>query len=64
MFKHRLSNAVHHIVCQQNYVINYVGDILDIDVLSWINTSFDALNLPLHDLVFESFQMKLVSPTT
>ena len=61
----RLSDAVRHIMRRQNYdVINYIDDILGIDLPSRIDASFDALRLLLPRLGFEISKKKLISPTT
>ena len=61
----RLSNAVRHIMRRQDYdVINYIDDILGIDLPSRIDASFDALRSLLPRLGFEISKKKLVSPTT
>ena len=50
---------------RQTYdVINYIYDILGIDLPSRIDTSFDALRSLLPRLGFEISQKKLVTPTT
>ena len=50
--------------CQNYDIINYIDDILEIDLLSRINASFDALHSLLPRLGFEISQKKLVTPTT
>ena len=61
----RLSNAVRHIMRQKGYdIMNYIDDILGIDIPSKIDASFDALQSLLHDLGFEVSMRKLVAPTT
>ena len=61
----RLSDAVHHIMRRRNFdVINYVDDIIGIDVPSRIDASFDALYSLLHQQGFEVSQKKLVHPST
>ena len=61
----RLSDAVRHIMrCQDYDVINYIDDILGINLPSRIDASFDALRLLLPRLGFEISKKKLVSPTT
>ena len=61
----RLSDAVRHIMRQKGYdIMNYIDDILEIDVPSKIEASFDALQSLLHDLGFEISKKKLVAPTT
>ena len=48
-----LSDAVHRIMRQINYdVMNYIDNILGIDVLSKIDASFDALQCLLKNLGF------------
>ena len=44
--------------------MNYIDDILRIDIPSKIDASFDALQSFLHDLGFEVSMRKLVAPTT
>ena len=44
--------------------MNYIDDILGIDVPSKIDASFDALQCLLKDLGFEISMKKLVAPTT
>ena len=61
----RLSNTVHHIMCQRHYdVINYIDDILGIGLPSQIDTSFDALRQILRELGLQISDKKLESPTT
>ena len=61
----RLSDAVRHIMRQKGYdVMNYIDDILGIDVPSKIDASFDALQSLLQELGFEISKKKLVAPTT
>ena len=49
---------------RQYNIINYIDDILGINLPSKIDTSFDALcNLP-EDLGFQISQKKLCAPTT
>ena len=61
----RLSDAVRHIMRQQNYdVINYIDDILGIDLSSRIDASFDALCNLLPELGFQISKKKLEPPTT
>ena len=60
-----LSDAVRHIMRQRNFdVINYIDDILGIDLPSKIDASFDALCCLLHDLGFQISKKKLEPPTT
>ena len=64
LYQH-LSDTVHHIMHRQDYdVINYIDDILGIDLPSRIDASFDDLRLLLPRLGFEISKKKLVSPTT
>ena len=50
---------------QKGYdVMNYIDDILGIDVPSKIDASFDALQSLLRHLCFEISMKKLVAPTT
>ena len=61
----RLSDAVHHIMHQRNYdVINYIDDILGVDLPSKIDASFDALCHLLPELGFQISKKKLEPPTT
>ena len=61
----RLSDAVHHIMRRHNFdIINYIDDVIGIDVPSRIDASFDALYALLHHLGFEVSQKKLVHPST
>ena len=61
----RLSDAVRHIMRQRNYdVINYIDDILGIDLPSKIDASFDALCHLLPELGFQISKKKLEPPTT
>ena len=61
----RISDAVRHIMRQRQFdVINYIDDILGIDVPSKIDASFDALRSLLHELGFQISQKKLQPPTT
>ena len=61
----RLSDAVHHIMRQRQYdVINYIDDILRVDLPSRIDTSFDALRQLLCDLGFQISKKKLEPPST
>ena len=60
-----LSDAVRHIMRQRNYdVINYIDDILGIDLPSKIDASFDALCHLLPDLGFKISKKKLEPPNT
>ena len=45
-------------------VINYINDILGIDVPSKINASFDTLHHLLHELGYEISDKKLEKPAT
>ena len=45
-------------------VINYINDILGIDVPSKINASFDTLHHLLHELGYEIPDKKLEKPAT
>ena len=59
-----LSDAVHHMMRQHDYdIINYIDDILGIDLPSRVDTSFDALSTLLGHLGFE-ISHKLVEPAT
>ena len=49
--------------CGHN-VINYIDDILGIDLPSRVDVSFDALRSLLHCLGFEISKNKLISPST
>ena len=61
----RISDAVRHMMCRHHYdVINYIDDILGIDLPSKIDASFDALRQLLEDLGFQISQKKLQAPTT
>ena len=61
----RISDAVRHIMRQRQFdIINYIDDILGIDVPSKIDESFDALRHVLADLGFQISQKKLQAPTT
>ena len=61
----RLSDAVRHIMCQRNYdVINYIDDIVGVDLPSKIDASFDALCHLLPELGFQISKKKLEPPTT
>ena len=61
----RLSDAVRHMMRQRDYdVINYIDDILGIEVPSRADASFDALRSLLLQLGFEISQNKLVKPAT
>ena len=60
-----ISNAMCHIMCQHHYdVINYIDDILRIDVPSKIDASFDTLCQLLRELGFQISKKKLQPPTT
>ena len=64
LFQH-ISDAVRHIMRQHHFdVINYIDDILGIDVPSKIDASFDALRHLLGQLGFQISQKKLYPPTT
>ena len=52
---------MHH---HQFDIINYIDDILGIDIPSRIDTSFDALQHLLHVLGFEISEKKLEKPST
>ena len=61
----RLSDAVHHIMHQRQYdVINYIDDILGVDLPSRIDASFDALRQLLRELGFQISKKKLEPPST
>ena len=52
-------------MCQKIYdVMNYIDDMLGIDIPSKIDTSFDALQCLLKDLGFEISIKMLMAPTT
>ena len=54
-----------HITCQRPFdVVNYIEDILGIDLPSRIDASFDALRHLLQDLGFRLSLKKLQAPTT
>ena len=64
LYQH-LSDAVRPMMHRQDYdVINYIDDILGIDLPSRIDTSFDALRSLLSKLGFKISKKKLVAPTT
>ena len=55
-----ISDAVHHMMRRRQFdAINYIDDILGIDLPSKIDASFDALCPLQHDLGFEISQKKL-----
>ena len=61
----RLSDAVRHIMCQDGYdVINYIDDIIGVDVPSKIYNSFTLLQETLIYLGFELSNKNIVPPTT
>ena len=61
----RISDAVCHMMCQCQFdVINYIDDILGIDIPSKIDASFDALCHLLHALGFEISVKELEKPAT
>ena len=61
----RLSDAVHHMMRQRDFdVINYIDDILGIELPSRVDASFDALSALLNHLGFEISYNKLVKPAT
>ena len=61
----RLSDTVRHIMRRHNFdIINYIDEVIGIDVPSRIDASFDALYTLLHHLGFEVSQKKLVHPST
>ena len=61
----RLSDAVRHMMRQRDFnVINYIDDILGIELPSRVDTSFDALRSLLVHLGFEISYNKLVNPAT
>ena len=61
----RLSDAVRHMMRQRDYdVINYIDDILRIDLPSRVDASFDALSTLLVHLGFEISHSELVKPAT
>ena len=60
-----LSDTVRHMMRQRDYdIINYIDDILGIDLPSRVDASFDALRSHLLQLGFEISQNKLVKPAT
>ena len=61
----RLSDDVHHMMRQRDFdVINYIDDILGIELPSRADASFDALSSLLVQLGFEILYNKLVKPAT
>ena len=61
----RISDALCHILCQHHYdVINYIDDVLGIDVPSKIDASLDALHHLLEELGFQISTKNLHAPTT
>ena len=61
----RVSDAVRHMMRRRHFeVINYIDDILGIDVPSKIDASFDALRHLLHALGFDISLKKLEKPST
>ena len=61
----RLSDTVHHMMRQRGHdVINYIDDILGIELPSHVDASFDALSSLLERLGFEILHNKLVTPAT
>ena len=61
----RLSDAVRHMMHQRDFdVINYIDDILGIELPSRVDASFDALSALLNHLGFEISYNKLVKPAT
>ena len=61
----RLSDAVHHMMRQCGHdVINYIDDILGIDLPSRVDTSFDALSYLFPLLGFEISKNNVVKPST
>ena len=64
LFQH-LSDAVHHMMHQRGHdVINYIDDILGIELPSRVDASFDTLSSLLERLGFEISHNKLVTPAT
>ena len=64
IFQH-ISDGVHHIMRQRPFdIVNYVDDILGIDLPSRIDASFNALGHLLQDLRIHLSQKKLQAPTT
>ena len=64
LFQH-LSDAVCHMMRQRGHdVINYIDDILGIELPSRVDASFDALSSLLEFLGFEISHNKLVTPAT
>ena len=61
----RIRDAVRHIMRQRNFdVMNYIDNILGIDLPSRIGTSFDTLHHLLQDLGFQLSLKKLQAHTT
>ena len=61
----RLSDTVRHMMRQRDFqVINYIDDILGIELPSRVDASFDALSALLNHLGFEISYNKLVKPAT
>ena len=60
-----ISDAVRHMMHQSHFdIINYIDDILGIDVPSKIDASFGALRQLLHTLGFDISLKKLEKPST
>ena len=63
LFQH-LSDAVHHMMCQHNFdVINYIDDIIGVDVESKTLESFTTLKNLLQALGFQLSEKKIITPT-
>ena len=61
----RLSDAVRHMMRQRDFdIINYIDDILGIELPSHVDASFDTLRSLLVHLGFEISYNKLVNPAT
>ena len=60
-----LSDAVCHMMRKRDYsIINYIDDMLRIELSSLVDASFDALSSLLAHLGFEISQKKLFKPST
>ena len=64
IFQH-ISDVLRHIMHQRQFdIINYIDDILGVDIPSRIDASFDTLQRLLHVLGFEISEKKLEKPST